>query len=69
MSFSHKQHIITPLIVTFHSGENNWLLHEHMVEVAGQSYLGAARSLNSTTAQLTKSHGVVQVCWYFHVLI
>ncbi|KAK7107626.1 biogenesis of lysosome-related organelles complex 1 subunit 3-like isoform X1 [Littorina saxatilis] len=40
--------------------ENNWQLHEHMVEVAGQAYLGAARSLSSTTTHLVKSHSVVQ---------
>ena len=42
-------------------GESNWQLHEHMVEVAGQVYMGAARNLNSTTAQLVKSNSLVQV--------
>lgn len=40
--------------------DNNWQFHEHLVEIAGQTYLGAARSLSSTTAQLTKSHSLLQ---------
>ncbi|KAL8584353.1 hypothetical protein ACOMHN_031973 [Nucella lapillus] len=40
--------------------ENNWQLHEHMVEIAGQTYLGAARNLSSTTAHLAKSHTMLQ---------
>ena len=42
-------------------GENNWQLHEHLVEVAGQVYMGCARSLSGTTTQLVKSHSMVQV--------
>ncbi|XP_076445017.1 uncharacterized protein LOC143282972 isoform X2 [Babylonia areolata] len=40
--------------------DNNWQFHEHMVEIAGQAYLGAARSLTSTTTQLVKSHSLLQ---------
>ncbi|KAK7494819.1 hypothetical protein BaRGS_00013946 [Batillaria attramentaria] len=41
-------------------GESNWQLHDHMVEVGGQAYHGAARSLSGTTTQLLKSHSIVQ---------
>lgn len=40
--------------------ESNWQLHDHMVEVGGQAYLSAARGLTSATAQLLKSHSIVQ---------
>ncbi|XP_025097277.1 biogenesis of lysosome-related organelles complex 1 subunit 3-like isoform X1 [Pomacea canaliculata] len=40
--------------------ENNWHLHDNMLEVAGQMYLGASRSLGSTTAHLLKSHSTLQ---------
>lgn len=40
--------------------ESNLQLYEHIVDAASQTYLAAARSLNSTTVQFAKSLNLIQ---------